>query len=428
VETMYVVGFGGGTGLGVAGASLVWPRDPRIHGHLITAASDDHPKSSTAALGKGFAHAGDLGRVLDALHEAHFDRRWLLKQSAIRYRSGIPAGKTFGEMYAEAFSPASRPAAYLDPEKMLRSILKLLHVGEPDKKVLELILEAFRYVFEESDFKKHSFRNMRLYVLEKVAARHNIDPEIALRAAHTLHGIPPEFFVEPVTRQSGTLIGERAFGEPIIGQGRIDFLHRDPTFDFLNPIVRYRMEPRTFPSRSVLQAMLKANAFLFAPGSPGGNLWSLFSMERMKEVFAQATHPSRHTPIILVTNLLTEFGSTRFQKPWSAVDLFMMVHAATGQWPTHVIHDTTPYAAADLAAYLPEVKIQLGDWSKLPSRAPMPLIIEGRFSKQVPDDDFGSVEDDFATKQKLIHDYKKLGPVFIDLLCPVSPAAARALA
>lgn len=441
METVHLVGFGGGNGLAVMGAGLLWPRRPWLRATLITSASDDHPKSSTAALGPGFGWVGDGGRVLDGLHEARFGRGWqlggwaknahtdpwLLQQSATRYRSGIPEGITFGEMYAEAFTPAFRKSVQFDPVATLNNILNVMHVAEPVGEVFDLILQSFQYVFEADDFKKHSFRNMRLYVLEKVAMQIGCSPDIALRAAHALYGIPPEFYVEPVTYAGGTLIGETRSGKPIVGQGRIDFLHRHPElFDASDPIVHFRIEPETFASWSALRTIRDATAFLFAPGSPGGNLWALFSVGWVKEVLAQTVRSSRHMPIILVTNLMTEFGSTRFHEPWTAIDLFNEVYRAAGQWPTHVIHDTTRYP--DLAAYLPETKIGLGDWSKLPSWIPMPAIITGEFSEQVPDDEFGSRDVSLATKRKLIHDYKKLSPALIDILSPFSLETARALA
>jgi hypothetical protein len=444
MDSVRLVGFGGGNGLAVMVAALLWPRNPWLLAHLITSASDDHCKSSTAALGQGFSHVGDVSRVLDALHEARFGdgwhlgkwassihrHPWMLQQSAIRYRSGIPRGTTFGEMYAEAFSPSFRKAVQFDPEGTLQSILHLMQIEEPSHEVLDLILQSFRYEFEKIDFKKHSFRNMRLYVLEKVARQMGGSPDIALQAAHALYGIPPEFSVEPVTHAGGTLIGETLSGKSIVGQGRIDFLYREPeSFDPSDPIVQFRIEPNASASWSVLRAILEANAFLFAPGSPGGNLWALFSVEGMREVFAQAirSHPSRHIPIVLVTNLMTEFGSTRFHEPWTAVNLFNEIHRATGQWPTHVIHDTTRYSGDSLAAHLPEVKIELGDWSTLPSWVPMPTLVTGEFSRPVPDDEFGSLEIRDIKKQKLIHDYIKLSPVLVDLFSPFSSETARAL-
>lgn len=437
MEPINVVGFGGGSGLGVVGAGLLWLRNPAIRARLITAAFDDHPKSSTAALGNGYGYIGDVGRVLDLLHLARFGSHWLdwrpsrnidqdawlLKQSAIRYRSGIPEGKTFGGLYAEAFSPSFDRAVRSDPEQTLTSILKLLHVNGPEDEIIDLILKSFNYVFQPSDFKKHSLRNLRLYVLEKVAAQNGNSPDTALRAAHVLYGIPPEFYVEPITREFGTLMGKTRSGRTLAGQGQIDFLHRDPTFDPSDPIFKFWIEPAVFASRSVINAILNATGFVMAPGSLGGNRWALFSVGWVKDALGDVVRRSPYIPIILVTNLMTELGSTRFRGPWTAVDIFKATYAATGQWPTHVIHDTTRYSVRDLESHLPEAKIELGDWSRIPSWAPMPVIIQGEFSKKVPDDDFGTVEHSSVGKWKLVHDPEKLAPVLMDILSPVKARA-----
>ncbi|HVO28659.1 MAG TPA: 2-phospho-L-lactate transferase CofD family protein [Candidatus Paceibacterota bacterium] len=374
MEAINVASIGGGNGQKavVAALAMISKRRPMRVTAVTTSVDDDDPAgkylTSTgrlAARTKSAGPYGDITRIFSGL-----DTGWLNENLMMRFGFSIAGGQTFGELlgrllFGERFSrrmknPSSRAGAI----GLLRRIFGLDQATPENVRIWRLLVDVLDQQLEGDSFTGHSLGNYLLFTLQKVAERQKLPSQLALKLAlealHIICRIPGNFRVMPATWEPGTLVAKTRAGAEIRGQCRIDFRDRDVLADPCDRITDLRIDPPVSASEEAVRAILDADAVILSCGSIYGNLFGPFCADGLREALREKMVAAPPTPLIYVMNLMTKIGETRFETPCTAADVVWCVRKATGQYPTHVIVDTTCFPDEVMKGLLPEKKIEPG--------------------------------------------------------------------
>lgn len=155
--------------------------------------------------------------------------------------------------------------------------------------------DLFKYRYKEGSLAGHSFGNLFLSTVEKVAGNNFTD---AVALAGKVLNISGR--VIPVTLDNVTLVIEEKGGRTIRGEHKLDGQV------FLNPKrPAVRLEPKARLTKEGKQAILEADLVVIAPGSLYGSLAAVLVVGGVAEALAQTKAKKAY-----ICNLVTEHGQT----------------------------------------------------------------------------------------------------------------------
>lgn len=183
---------------------------------------------------------------------------------------------------------------------LLRDQYGVLPPGDVRKALVALarapeMRELFNYRYEDGDFAGHTFGNLFLSTVEKMANNNFAD---AVKLASKVLNITGR--VIPVTLDSVTLVLEVVDGEIIRGESALDGNVR-----FHAPRPKVRLEPAAKLTAEGRQAIMDADVVVIAPGSLYGSLAAVLVVDGVAEALQQTNAQK-----VYVCNLVTEHGQT----------------------------------------------------------------------------------------------------------------------
>lgn len=154
------------------------------------------------------------------------------------------------------------------------------------------VRDLFNYRFEEGSFKGHAFGNLFLTALEKMTGNFGEAVELASEVLNiTGH-------VEPITMTNVTLCGEGQDGQPIKGEYTI-------AHETLAPRPRIWLEPKAVVNQKAVDAILRADVVVVAPGNLYGSLAPALVVPGIGKALRDTT-----ASCVYVANLVTKPGPT----------------------------------------------------------------------------------------------------------------------
>lgn len=174
----------------------------------------------------------------------------------------------------------------LPPGDVRKCLVALANVPE--------LRDLFNYRYEEGSFAGHTFGNLFLSTVEKIADNFADSVKLASKMLNITGR------VLPVTLDNVTLILEENNGRIIRGEHRLD---GNIIFRAKRPSVR--LEPKATLTKEGRDAILDADIVVIAPGSLYGSLAAVLVVDGVAEALS-ATNAQK----IYVCNLVTEHGQT----------------------------------------------------------------------------------------------------------------------
>lgn len=427
---MKVVLIGGGEGTGVTAAGLAVSDIPDLEVTILTSHWDNDDerfrKTSTGRLRKksnfNLGHYGDTARIVRGLRAAFFgDTDWLVDTSAVRFGAGIGPGKSFAELMGDALG-GTLGAALKNPssrDKAIPVVRKALNVdGGHDDVLRKLGADVLDHLLEQDDFPRHSFANVLLFELERMAKERGLGPEDALKAMHGMYRIPKNFRITLVTWQPLDLKAKMVSGDTLEGQFRVDYRDCVPGFKQFDAVDKFLIDPPSVrASEEATSALLAADAIILSCGS-FSNIAAAFAIEPMKDALQERIRMTEQAngsalPVIYVNNLMSKKGEVLSHQTQTVDAVVGWIHKAIGWRPSCIIYDDTDIPSDVLKRCRPEKKIKLGRLRsyETSSRFERPLVFRRKVAK--------IVDEDPNAPPEIRHDWKKLGPVLGEVLSDI---------
>lgn len=193
---------------------------------------------------------------------------------------------------------------------LLRDEYGVLPPGDIRKALVALarapeMRDLFNYRYNEGGLAGHTFGNLFLSTVEKMADNNLID---AIHLASKVLNISGR--VIPVTLDNVTLVIEERGGRTIRGEHRLD-----TRTAFKTPRPHVRLEPKARLTKEGEEAILGADLVVIAPGSLYGSLAAVLVVDGVAEALARTK-----AKLAYVCNLVTEQGQTEGFKVHDCAD------------------------------------------------------------------------------------------------------------
>lgn len=159
----------------------------------------------------------------------------------------------------------------------------------------KLLRDLFSFRFVDAPLENRSFGNMFLLALTKMLG----SEKEAIEAISRILKIRGR--VIPVTWDHAHLYAELADGSVVAGEGKISV----PEHDTSVPIARVYLDPQAEANPEAVQAILKSDFIVFAPGDLYTSTIPNLLVKGIPEAMRQA-----RAPVVYVLNLMTKHGET----------------------------------------------------------------------------------------------------------------------